>query len=95
MPRKLPDPHFLVSTRNISSSSSTIPILHNIYPFELKVRQELLNETLFDAMYYNSHVDSIFDAKHAAISAAQALSPKCLFPDSFSDAQPSKFCYIL
>ena len=66
----------------------------DIYPFERKARQELLNGTLFDAPYYTTRVNSIIDAKRAAILAAQALSPKRSFPDSSSDTRPSKSCRI-
>lgn len=47
---------------------------NDIYPFELKARQELLNGTLFDADYYARRVDSILDAKRAA--AAHLIHPK-------------------
>ena len=63
----------------------------DLYHFEQKARQELLNGTLFDTTYYANHVDSILNAKRAAIAALQTLTPKGPLSDASPDVRSAKF----
>ena len=63
----------------------------DLYPFERKARQELLNGTLFNTVYYANRVDSILDAKRTAIATFQTLSPKRPLSDASHDVRPAKF----